>query len=404
VPAARLDIWIRRGSDAFSEDTDAGEDFYIEYRRANNSWGLLGSYLGSGTNGQIYTDSYTLPADALHGALALRARQITGSGFDYDYWHFDNVAVTEIAPAPPLSVGTCDDFESGLRNWTVSAGSGQAGISAATSSSPSNSLFLNGGVVNVESIVVDTSDASFSELTVWVRRGADSFSEFPDGGENLVVEYLGSSGGWIPIETFTGGSGAGTIYTRTYSLPAAGRHPNFRLRFRMTGGSGAIYDFWHIDDVCFGQNIVPDLLVSKVAQTLSDPNNGTANPKAIPGATVQYVINVANQGLGAVDAASIVITDPLPVATALYVSTSSGDPIRFVDGAVPSGLAYSYAADVAYSNQPGGGPPYNYTPVPDADGFDPAVTGYRLNPSGAMNGAIGSSVPSFDIVFRVRIR
>lgn len=43
VPAARLDIWVRRGSDAInnSEDTDAGEDFYLEYRRADNSWAAV---------------------------------------------------------------------------------------------------------------------------------------------------------------------------------------------------------------------------------------------------------------------------------------------------------------------------------------------------------------------------
>ena len=56
----------------------------------------------------------------------------------------------------------------------------------------------------------------------------------------------------------------------------------------MTGGSGATFDYWHVDDVCFTQTIVPVLLVSKIAQTLSDPVNGGSNPKAIPGAVVQY--------------------------------------------------------------------------------------------------------------------
>ncbi|MGI9271679.1 MAG: hypothetical protein ACR2QT_07890, partial [Woeseiaceae bacterium] len=57
VPAARLGFWLRRGADFIpgSEDTDGGEDLYVEYRRANNTWGLLNVYLGGGTNGQIYT-------------------------------------------------------------------------------------------------------------------------------------------------------------------------------------------------------------------------------------------------------------------------------------------------------------------------------------------------------------
>jgi len=405
VPAARLDIWVRRGSDALnnSEDTDAGEDFYIEYRRADNSWALLNRYLGSGTNGQIYNDSFLLPPDALHGNLAIRVRQIAGSGYDYDYWHFDDIVVTEVAPAGPLAVGSCDYFDNGLSNWSINAFTGYAGTSSATSSSPTDSMYINGGVVTVTSSVVDTSDPSFTDLTMWVRRGADAFSEDPDGGENLVVEYLDDFGTWVALETFSGNGGPGRIFNRSYTLPAAGRHTNFQIRFRMTGGSGATFDYWHVDDVCFEQSAIPALLVSKVAQTLSDPINGGSNPKAIPGAVVQYSLGVSNQGPGAVDAGSMVITDPLPAGVALYVDTSGGDPIVFTDGAVTSGLSYSYATDVTFSNQPGGGPPYNYTPVPDGQGFDPAVTGYRINPSGAMNGASAGNVPSFNLRARVRI-
>lgn len=404
VPFARLDIWVRRGSDVFSEDTDSGEDLYLEYQRADSTWGLLGSYLGSGTKGQIYNDSFSLPPDALHGSLALRLRQTAGSGFDFDYYHFDDVVVTELAAAPPLAVGSCDDFESGLTNWTVNPTTGLAGISGATSSSPSNSMFLNGGIVNVDSIVIDTSDVWFSDLTVWVRRGADSFSEDPDGGENLVIEYLNDVGTWIGLETFSGSGGPGAIFNRTYNLPAGGRHASFQLRFRMTAGSGTIWDFWHIDDVCFDQNLIPSLLVSKVAQTLTDPVNGGANPKSIPGAVVRYTVGVSNQGLGVVDADSLVITDPLPPDTALFVDTSGGDPIVFVDGSVPSGLAYNYATDVTYSNQVGGGPPYTYVPTPDAQGFDPAVTGYRISPTGIMNPTVGPNTPSFNIRLQVRIQ
>ncbi len=404
VPEARVDVWIRRGSDSFSEDTDSGENLVFEYRRSDNSWGQLASYLGSGTKGQIYQESIVLPADARHGALSLRFRQTGGSGFDYDYWHFDNLRVTEIAPAPGIGVGSCDDFENGLTtNWNVTPTTGFAGVSGATSSSPSSSLFLNGGIVEVQSNIIDTSDATLSDLTMWIRRGSDSFSEDPDGGENLVVEYLDDLNNWVSLETFSGSGGPGQTFVRAYNLPAGGRHAGFRLRFRMTGGSGVDWDFWHVDDVCFDQLVIPQLQIAKLAQTLSDPINGTSSPKAIPGAVVQYTIALVNQGIGSVDADSLVITDPLPPDTALYVSTVSGDPISFADGPTPSGLAFNYASDVSFSNQPGGGAPYNYTPVPDPQGFDPAVTGYRVAPTGAMNAAGGSGNPSFNITLRVRI-
>ena len=79
VPEARLELWIRRGSDTFSEDTDNNEDFLLEYRRSNNTWGLLKRYAGSGTKGQVYLDAFFLPADGRHGNLAVRLRQTGGS-------------------------------------------------------------------------------------------------------------------------------------------------------------------------------------------------------------------------------------------------------------------------------------------------------------------------------------
>jgi len=404
VPAARLEIWVRRGSDAISEDPDTGENFVIEYQRADSSWNQLVTYLGSGTPGQIYQASFSLPADALHGTLAVRVRQTNGSGFDFDYWHFDDVIVTEIAVAGPLAVGVCDYFENGLGgNWTVNPTSGLAGTSAATSSSPSNSMFLNGGVVNVTSNVVDTTDITFSDLSIWVRRGADSFSEDPDGGENLVVEYRNDVGAWITLETFNGAGGPGQIFVRSYTLPAAGRHANMQLRFTMIAGSGPTWDFWHVDDVCFEQDPDPILQVTKVATTLSDPINGASSPKSIPGAIVEYTVTLVNLGIGTVDADSIVIEDPVPANTALYVDTGAGDPIVFVDGATASGLSYNFATDVTFSNQVGGGAPFTYIPMPDGQGFDPLVTGLRAAPTGTMNGSVGGNNPSFDIIFQIRI-
>jgi len=47
------------------------------------------------------------------------------------------------------------------------------------------------------------------------------------------------------------------------------------------------------------------LTVSKVASVVSDPFNGTTNPKAIPGAIVEYVVTVANGGASDADAVSV---------------------------------------------------------------------------------------------------
>lgn len=405
VPSASLSLWVRRGSDAFSEYPDGGEDLVVEYRRADGSWAALRVYPGGGPEGQSFDDTIQLPPDALHGSLALRLRQTSGSNGNFDWWHFDDIVVEETAPPGALGIGSCDDFTAGLAgNWSVNANDGIAGTSSAAFQSPLTAMTLNGGVVEVSSRVIDTTDPTFGGVSLWIRRGADSFSENPDGVENLVVEYLDDSNAWVSLETFVGGGMPGQSYTRNYPIPANGRHPDFRLRFRQTDGSGPSYDFWHVDDVCLDTRALPALQVSKVVATLSDPVNDGSNPKAIPGAVLGYTITVTNLGPGAVDADSFELADTVPPGTALYVSTGAGDPIRFTDGGVASGLSYLFASDVRFSNQPGGGPPFDYAPVPDAQGYDAAVTGFLVTPTGSMNASGGAGDPSFAIDMTVRLR
>jgi uncharacterized repeat protein (TIGR01451 family) len=148
---------------------------------------------------------------------------------------------------------------------------------------------------------------------------------------------------------------------------------------------------------------LPALVVSKTSQVISDPVNNATNPKRIPGSITEYSVTVTNTGPGFVDASTLVITDPVPANSQLYVSTASGDPVVFVDGTPPSGLSFSYATDVTYSNQPGGGAPFNYTPVPDANGCDVNVTGLRVAPTGMMNAAGVAGNPSFTVRFHVRV-
>jgi hypothetical protein len=170
VPAAALSIWIRRGSNQISDGPEAGEDFLIEYQRADLTWGTLAFYPGSGKDGETFIDGFALPADALHNNLVVRLRQTAGSGAGQDFWHFDDVIVAETPMPGLLTVGTCDHFENGISNWTFNTVAGLAGISGATSSSPVSSLFLNGGIVEVVSRAVDTSDPLFTDLTMWILR------------------------------------------------------------------------------------------------------------------------------------------------------------------------------------------------------------------------------------------
>ncbi|WP_298200302.1 hypothetical protein [Novosphingobium sp.] len=60
------------------------------------------------------------------------------------------------------------------------------------------------------------------------------------------------------------------------------------------------------------------LSVNKYATIISDPINGTTNPKAIPGAVLEYCLAVAN-GTGAATATGLTLSDPLP-STVTYNS------------------------------------------------------------------------------------
>ena len=86
----------------------------------------------------------------------------------------------------------------------------------------------------------------------------------------------------------------------------------------------------------------------------------------------------------------------------MFVGTTSGDPVVFLNGSPASGLTYNYGAHVTYSNVGASGP-WTYVPVPDAAGYDAAVRAVRVAPAGAMNAASGGN-PSFTLQFRVRIR
>lgn len=405
VPAAELTIWVRRGSDVFSDYPEAGRDLELQVSRADGSWITLTTYPGGGLTGEIFTDRFALPPNALHANLAVRLRQTGNGKANENWWHFDDLRVVEALPPAPLAVGVCDDFENGLSgNWVTASGGGSATTSGAAYQSPFTALELSGGSVTVSSDAIDTTDPLFSTLSLWVQRGSDAFSEKPDNNEDLVVEYLADSGSWVVLETFRGNGKPGGAYLRDYPIAADGRHAAFRVRLRQTGGSGPGEDYWHIDDLCLNRDILPALQVTKVVETINDPVNGSSNPKAIPGALMRYTIEVSNQGPGAIDAGSLELADAVPQGTVLLVDAGAADPVRFADGPVASGLAYDFANHVYFSNQAGGGPPYDYVPVADADGFDPAVTGLAVRPAGVLAAAAGGAAPSFTIQLFVRVR
>jgi hypothetical protein len=156
----------------------------------------------------------------------------------------------------------------------------------------------------------------------------------------------------------------------------------------------------------------PGLTVTKTSAVFND-SISAANPKAIPGSYIDYTLGVSNPAAigGAnpvpgydVTPGSIVFSDATPANLELFVGNLGGSgtgPAVFNPGT--TAMAYSFvslasAADgIEFSNNNGAS--WTYTPIPDALGFDGAVTNVRLRPSGIM--AAGTNC-SFRIRYRVK--
>ncbi|WP_273266111.1 LamG-like jellyroll fold domain-containing protein, partial [Flexistipes sinusarabici] len=243
---AELSFWAQVGDDSFSENPDANEDLVIEYNDSNNEWHILTRIAGDTASGSVFNQTIEIPANGLHSNFRFRFRQTGGSGDNYDYYHIDNVVLREAAPPPS---GFCDDFENGLSNWIIS-NNNYAGIGEQTYDSPTHNLYLNGGPVNATSKLMDLSGETAANLSFWLRRGEDSFSEDPDQDENIIISYFNNSGNWIDLETFQGGGTPGEVFNKTYILPSDALHSGLQVRFSLTDGSGENWDYWHIDNFC----------------------------------------------------------------------------------------------------------------------------------------------------------
>jgi uncharacterized repeat protein (TIGR01451 family) len=79
------------------------------------------------------------------------------------------------------------------------------------------------------------------------------------------------------------------------------------------------------------------LSIQKTSTVVSDPFNNTTNPKAIPGATMEYAIALTNSGTA--NATLVTITDPIPTNTTFIVANpynSGASNVSITVGAAPA--------------------------------------------------------------------
>lgn len=100
------------------------------------------------------------------------------------------------------------------------------------------------------------------------------------------------------------GTGGATLETQTAGADTPGS-------VDVVFGDSGLDGWQEADDQYAVQSAA--LNVAKTSSVVSDPFNGTTNPKAIPGAFVEYSITITNSGL--VAAAGLSINDPQPANT-----------------------------------------------------------------------------------------
>lgn len=214
----------------------------------------------------------------------------------------------------------------------------------------------------------------------------------PFAGTPLAIasanSRFGNNGGWVRR---CGQSATGLSLTVDEDIDADSE------RNHTTESAGIV-----AASVAFHANFNVDLAIAKTFTTISDPVNGTSDPKAIPTATIGYAIDVENTGSLSPDADSLVFTDEINSNLSLCVDTScqsGGAVVLDTTGSpVPPGVSIG---TVEYSDN--GGASYSYVPIPDADGYDGDVDAVRITLAGTLATISASGAPSFQLRLAARV-
>jgi uncharacterized repeat protein (TIGR01451 family) len=142
------------------------------------------------------------------------------------------------------------------------------------------------------------------------------------GGDKINVPPGASGTGWVL-----------RVYARDASTSTIGAQ-NGLVRGPGTGAAAETEaNYWNIDEYYFAISSGA-MTVTKTSSIVSDPFNGTTNPKRIPGAVVSYCVVIENTSNGTIS--SIVATDALPtqvsyIAGSLRSGTDCGSATTIED-------------------------------------------------------------------------
>ncbi|MCG8432845.1 MAG: hypothetical protein MJA83_02305, partial [Gammaproteobacteria bacterium] len=184
------------------------------------------------------------------------------------------------------------------------------------------------------------SSAGTNSVEIWVE---DDIPLTAVDGDLIVITLTAEVATTAGVAINTDDSGAANVED--------GAAENiFSTALFATSGDLTADDAYDIDSAA--------LAISKTLVVISDPVNGTTNPHAIPGAVMEYRIQVANTGSQAAD--SVVITDDL--TTEIVTNGNLDVPTLAANGAYADGSSIQFDLDIG-----GGYSGTNATNAEDAD-------------------------------------
>jgi len=300
---------------------------------------------------------------------------------------------------------------------TIVGSMGVASFDFGTASAPSPTVFKSFNPTTVAPNVDSTMTIRVSSTFANPMAGLSLIDTYPTGLVNGPTPSVTNTCGG----TVVANAGQGSLTLTGGTLPANGSCTITALVRGTATGSyvntvqiGAASTIFSFNDVAASATLniaLPNFIVTKSSVVVSDPINGTTNPKAIPGAFVDYTIRVENSGPVRADNNTFILYDIIPTNTELFVGNVGGSPagpVAFTNGSPTSALTYSFSAlnsttdRLDFSNNSGS--TYTYVPVANANSVDPAVTNIRVSPTGSFAANTGLGNPFMTVRFRVRIK
>lgn len=151
-------------------------------------------------------------------------------------------------------------------------------------------------ITYLDQIAADASARVFVVADVPLGRSTNDVAGVRLTGTAAEATAAGSLGATVTETAGANTAGVDTVFADT------------------NAGGNTARDGIHFDEDDY-TILAANLTATKSSRVISDPLNGTTNPKLIPGAVVEYCISVANAA-GSASATSVAISDTLPSQTA----------------------------------------------------------------------------------------